>query len=171
MIVIVMGVAGSGKTTVGRALAQRLGWAYHDGDDYHPAANVAKMRAGTPLDDDDRQPWLAALNALARRSEAANESIVIACSALKAQYRTWLAANLADFRFVYLRGSRELIGQRLAARSGHFMPPGLLDSQFAALEEPVEAIVIDVDRAPEELVAIIAAAVRARPAHPDRAGA
>ncbi len=156
MIVVVMGVTGAGKTTVGLPLARALGCEFLDADDYHPAANVAKMRAGEPLTDDDRQPWLDALNHVLR--ERAARGVVLACSALKASYRDRLLAGLPGARVVYLRGTKALIAARLAARRGHYMDPRLLDSQFAALEEPAEAIVADVDDAPEAIVA----AVRAR---------
>jgi gluconokinase len=151
MIVVLMGVAGAGKTTVGRLLAAALGCEFVDADDFHPPENVAKMRAGEPLTDDDRWPWLARLNAaLCGRADA-----VVACSALKESYRRALMNGLADARLVYLRGARALIAPRLAARGGHFMNPALLDSQFAALEEPRNALVVDVDAAPEALVRTI----------------
>ncbi len=153
--VIVMGVSGAGKTTIGGLLAERLGWRFHDGDDYHPPANVAKMRAGVPLTDTDRQPWLDRLNALARATTGAGASVVIGCSALKSRYRTWLAADVPSMHFVHLSGSRALIGARLASRTGHFMPPGLLDSQFAALEAPEDAIVVDIDASPAQIVEAI----------------
>ena len=141
MVVVVMGVTGAGKTTVGRLLARELGCDCLDADDYHPAANVAKMRAGEPLTDDDRAPWLARL--------------VLACSALKASYRDRLVAGLPGSRIVYLRGTKALIAARLEARRGHYMNPALLDSQFAALEEPGGAIVADVGPAPEAIAAAI----------------
>jgi gluconokinase len=157
VIVVVMGVTGAGKTTVGRRVAADLGAAYLDADDFHPSANVEKMRAGTPLTDHDRSPWLARLNAALRERAARGESVVLACSALKAAYRDALLRDVPESRLVYLRGSRETIAARLAGRRGHYMNPGLLDSQFAALEEPPEAIVVDVDAEP----ATVAAAVRA----------
>jgi gluconokinase len=157
MIVVVMGVAGAGKTTVGRLLAGELGAAFLDADDFHPRANVAKMRAGTPLDDADRWPWLERLNAALRERTGRGERVVLACSALKAGYRDRLLAGLPGAQLVYLRGSRELIAARLAARRGHYMDPRLLDSQFAALEEPRAAIVVDVAAEP----AAVARAVRA----------
>ena len=155
MIVIVMGVTGVGKTTIGRLLARELGCDFFDADYYHPAANVAKMRSGVPLTDDDRLPWLMRLNALLRQHVAAGKCAVLGCSALKQQYREHLAAGLADLRLVYLRGAKPLIASRLAARSGHFMNPALLYSQFAALEEPSDAIVADIDTSAEALVAAI----------------
>ncbi len=157
--VVIMGVAGAGKTTIGELLAARLGWTFHDADGFHPPANVAKMRAGAPLTDGDREPWLARLNALARTEIAAKRNIILGCSALKARYREQLAAGIDSMRFVYLRGPMNLIAQRLADRRGHFMPPGLLESQFAVLEEPEDAIVVSIDRLPEEIMAEIVAAI------------
>lgn len=133
---IVMGVSGSGKSTVGEALAQRLGWRYEDADAYHPKANVAKMSAGQPLTDDDRWPWLKEIAAEIDRVIARGGHIVFGCSALKRAYRDVLVYGRDDIRIVFLDGSRELIGGRMAARKNHFMPPGLLDSQFATLERP-----------------------------------
>jgi len=158
VIVVVMGVTGVGKTTVGRLLAGELGAAFLDADDYHPAANVAKMRAGEPLTDDDRRPWLARLNEVLLEYAARHASVVLACSALKQRYREQLLARVPDGRLVYLRGTKATIAARLAARRGHYMNPALLDSQFAALEEPANAIVADAGDAPEA----IAAAIRAR---------
>ena len=140
MIVVIMGVSGSGKTTIGKLLAVRLGCEFLDGDDFHPSKNVAKMAAGTPLTDADRKPWLEALNGkLAERRNA-----VLACSALKESYRRLLSQGLADCRFVHLRGSLELIRSRLADRQHLYMPASLLESQFAALEPPRDAIDIEV---------------------------
>jgi gluconokinase len=147
MFVIVMGVSGSGKTTVGAALAQRMDCPFYDGDDYHPAANVAKMAAGVPLDDDDRGGWLAALADVIRTGLRGGESGVIACSALKERYRAQLRAAATDpaqVRFVYLRGSYDTIRARMESRAGHYMKPGMLRSQFDALEEPSDAITVDV---------------------------
>lgn len=155
MIVIVMGVTGAGKTTVGRLLATGLGAEFLDADDYHPPANVAKMKAGTPLDDADRAPWLARLNAILSERERAGRSVVMACSALKAAYRTALVAGLADARVVHLHGSRALLAVRLAARRGHYMNPALLDSQLATLQTPGDAIVMDIARSPAEMVRAI----------------
>lgn len=151
MIIVLMGVSGSGKTTVGRLLAQRLGWSFLDADDYHPAANVEKMRSGTPLTDEDRWPWLDRLNALLREQQADGRDAVLGCSALKQKYRDRLAANLDTVRWVHLKGSFELIESRLKARHGHYMPTTLLRSQFAALEEPGEAVVADISPCPEEI--------------------
>jgi gluconokinase len=133
---IVMGVSGSGKSTIAEALAARLGWSFEDGDRFHPASNVAKMSAGQPLTDDDRWPWLRAIADEIDRVIAAGGHIVVACSALKRTYRDVLVHGRHDIRIVYLDGSRALVAERLAARKGHFMPPGLLDSQFATLQAP-----------------------------------
>ena len=159
MIALVMGVSGSGKTTVGRALAQELGWRFNDADDLHPKANVAKMARGEPLTDDDRWPWIDRSVAEMRRLNATGESAVIACSALKASYRKRLAAG-GDVRIVYLKGDAATIEPRLARRSGHFMPASLLPSQFATLEEPADAIVVDIRQPIETQVAAIARALR-----------
>ncbi|MGC4072766.1 MAG: gluconokinase [Nibricoccus sp.] len=156
MIVLLMGVAGSGKTTIGRLLASQLGWAFYDADDFHPPANVAKMAAGTPLTDADRAPWLNVLRERIATSLASGENAVIACSALKAAYRQILQPDPAEpIRLVYLRGSPELLASRLAARSGHFMKPSMLASQLATLEEPAGALVADIARPPENLAAFI----------------
>ena len=133
---IVMGVSGSGKSTVGEQLAKVLGWRYEDGDAFHPASNVAKMKAGHPLTDDDRWPWLQAIADEIDRVCGAREHVVIACSALKRAYRDVLRHGREDVRFVFLNGTQELIASRLAARQGHFMPPELLASQFKTLEPP-----------------------------------
>lgn len=138
-----MGVCGCGKTTVGRALAVSLGWPYHDADDFHPAANVAKMRAGEPLTDADRWPWLDRIVAEARATLSRGEHAVIACSALKQAYRERLQ-RAGDLRFVYLKGDQDLIARRLAERRDHYMPPSLLPSQLAALEEPADALEVDI---------------------------
>jgi len=140
MIVVLMGVSGSGKTTIGEALAQRLGWRLIEGDDYHPAANVAKMAAGIPLEDADRWPWLDALNQRLRGERNA----IVTCSALKESYRRRLLAGIADARIVYLHAPKALIAARVAGRKHKFMPASLLDSQFATLEPPENAIAIDV---------------------------
>lgn len=157
MRVVVMGVTGCGKTTVGRLVAQRLGAQFVDADDFHPPANVAKMRAGIPLDDADRRPWLDALNARLREAAARGESLVLACSALKAAYRERLREGIPGLRFVHLEGARDLIAARLAARSGHYMNPALLDSQFATLERPGDALSIDIGPPPEELARAVCA--------------
>ena len=156
MIVLVMGVSGAGKTAIGERLAQRLGFRFIDADDHHPAANVAKMAAGIPLDDADRQPWLEKLNALLRDERSA----VLACSALKEKYRNILAEGVRDFRVVHLKGTYEVIHARLAARRHRYMPASLLDSQFAALEAPAGAIEVDVRGSVEDCVERIAGALR-----------
>lgn len=133
---IVMGVSGAGKSTVGEALAARLGWRYEDGDAFHPESNVAKMHAGHPLTDEDRWPWLRAIAAEIDRVCQSGGHVVIACSALRRAYRDVLAHGRRDVRLVYLDGAEPLIEDRLSHRKGHFMPPGLLASQFATLEPP-----------------------------------
>ena len=155
MIVIVMGVSGAGKSTVGALLAAALGAAFIDGDDAHPKANIEKMRAGAPLDDADRLPWLRDLARTIDASRAEGADVVLACSALKARYRDVLAAGRTDVHFVHLTGDEALLRRRLEDRAGHFMPAGLLASQFADLEEPSEAIVVDAAQAPEEIVAAV----------------
>jgi carbohydrate kinase (thermoresistant glucokinase family) len=148
VIVVLMGVSGSGKSTIGEPLAARLGLPFLDADEFHPPANVAKMAAGTPLTDADRWPWLALLNAKLREQKSA----LLACSALKESYRRALAQGLADCRFVHLRGSLELIRARLAERRHRYMPASLLESQFATLEPPRDAIEVDVGRSVAECV-------------------
>lgn len=154
MIIVLMGVCGSGKTTIGAQLAVRLGCGFSDADDFHPKANVEKMRAGFPLTDDDRWPWLAALRAAIEGWLAAGEDHVVACSALREAYRQTLSPQ-GDVRFVYLKGSPELIGSRLRARQGHYMNPDLLDSQLSTLEEPRDALEVDVSGSPSAIVAEI----------------
>ena len=151
MIVVLMGVSGSGKTTIGTILAEHAGAAFTDADDYHPLANKQKMAAGQPLNDEDRQPWLEELNRLLQAWLAAGKSGVLACSALKAKYRDTLAAAMPPgaVHFVMLDGSRELIAQRLAAREHEYMNPKLLDSQLKTLEPPTDAFTIVNDLAPE----------------------
>ena len=156
MIVIVMGVSGCGKSTIGQLLADRLGYPFLDADEFHPSANVAKMAAGTPLTDDDRRPWLELLNGKLR----AQKNAVLACSALKESYRQILSRGLADCRFVHLSGSIELIRARLAERKHRYMPASLLDSQFAALEAPAGAVVVDIARPPARCVEDAVGALR-----------
>lgn len=155
--IVVMGVSGCGKTTVGQALAQTLGWQFIDGDDHHPPANVAKMRAGIPLDDDDRAPWLDRLNAVIRQAHEQDRSVVLACSALRQRYRDRLAHSVPSLAFVFLSGSEALIAERLAARRHRYMPPTLLRSQFDALEPPLAAITVDIGAPVDALVAQIVA--------------
>ena len=153
MIVLVMGVAGVGKTTIGEALATALGARFIDADDYHPPENVAKMKAGVPLQDVDRWPWLQKLNSILKDEQKA----VLACSALKAVYRQQLAEGIRDFRTVYLHGTPALIRERMKTRQHRYMPAALLDSQLATLEPPADAIDIDVAAPLEESVAAIVA--------------
>jgi gluconokinase len=149
MVIVLMGVSGSGKTTVGKALAGQLGWTFLDADDFHPAANVEKMRRGTPLTDEDRRPWLAALRERIDAACERGEDVVLACSALKHSYQEYLEKHEPELvRYVHLRGSEELIRRRLAARKGHFMNPKLLHSQFEALERPVAPDDVEVDITP-----------------------
>ena len=156
MIVVIMGVTGSGKSTVGVLLARRLGWAFADADDFHPVANIAKMTRGEPLDDADRGPWLAALRARIDVWLAEGRSAVLACSALKRAYREELLVSDA-VKLVYLRGELLLIAERVAERQGHFAKGGLLAGQYRDLEEPDNAVTVDARKDPEELVAEICA--------------
>jgi len=154
-ILIVMGVSGSGKSTVGALLAGRLGWALVEGDDLHPQANIDKMAHGIPLDDTDRAPWLAAIGARMDAWRAEGSRGVLTCSALKRAYRDTLAGGRPEACFIYLQGDKAVIAERLARRLGHFMPPALLDSQFAALEEPGEdepVLTVPIGPSPKQLV-------------------
>jgi gluconokinase len=148
-----MGVSGSGKTTVAKLFAEKTGAIFYEGDDFHPPENIAKMRQGIPLTDDDRESWLHALREVIIRSLAKNELAAITCSALKAKYREQLQGGDARVRFVYLTGPRELIEERLKNRRGHFMPAALLDSQLATLEPPANALTFSIEKSPEEIVA------------------
>jgi gluconokinase len=157
-VIVIMGVAGSGKTTVGRALADALGWAFVDADDFHPPASRAKMAAGLGLDEPDRAPWLAALRAEIERRQAAGKPTVLACSALRAAYREALAAGDPHVRFVHLVAPPEVLAARLAAREGHFAGRALLESQLETLEAPGEEVAtLDATRAVPELVGEIRA--------------
>jgi gluconokinase len=159
-VIIVMGVSGAGKSTIAAILAMRLGWTYEDGDWFHPPGNVEKMHSGEPLTDEDRWPWLRAIAEFIRRTQSAGQHAVIACSALKRAYRNVLIVDRRAVRLVYLKGDRDLIARRMALRHGHFMSPSLLESQFAALEEPNEeedAIVVSIEARPREIVELIIA--------------
>lgn len=154
-IIVVMGPAGAGKTTIGTLLAKSLGWQYLEADDFHSPANVEKMRHGIPLTDADRAPWLTSMRDALREALARGEHVVLACSALKGQYRSALVppnANGDQVRFVYLRASAALLHERLAHRVGHFAGPELVDSQLKTLEEPSDAIWVDAARSPAEIV-------------------
>jgi gluconokinase len=163
-VVIVMGVSGSGKSTIGSLLAGRLQWEFEDGDWFHPAANVEKMHKGVALTDEDRGPWLDSIAAWIDRARGEGRHGVIACSVLKRRYRDVLIGDRADLRLVYLRGSEALIARRIATRHEHFMPPSLLHSQFVALEEPgpdEHPITISIEPRPSEIVAQILSVLQA----------
>jgi gluconokinase len=164
---VVMGVSGSGKSTIGDKLAERLGWVYEDGDKFHPASNVAKMSAGLPLTDEDRWPWLQAIAHEIDRVCKAGDHVVIACSALKRAYRDILVHGRSDVRIIYLKGTQELIASRLALRKHHFMPPGLLASQFRTLEPPDASenpVTVSIDASVEAIVDDIVRQLRLSPA-------
>lgn len=152
MIMVVTGVSGSGKSTIGRLLALKLKWSFYEGDDFHPPENVEKMRDGIPLRDEDRLPWLMSLQKLILDLRARNESAVIACSALTERYRDLLREADEGLVFVYLKGEYNQIRQRILQRSSHYMPVDLLASQFAILEEPKNAINIEINQKPDEIV-------------------
>lgn len=158
---VIMGVSGSGKTTIGPQLARALDVPFIDGDDLHPPANVERMAAGIPLTDEDRRPWLLAIAARLRESQRAARGLVVACSALKRRYRDLLRnAGAAEVRFVYLRGNRTILAERMTHRRGHFMPTALLESQLATLEEPAtdeDAWVCDIGATPDAIVAELVA--------------
>jgi gluconokinase len=164
VVVLLMGVSGAGKTTIGQLLASELGWDFVDADDYHPPENVEKMRNGIPLTDDDRAPWLETLRTLIADWIAAGKNTVLACSALKQAYRERLRVS-SEVQVVYLKGTPQVLRQRLHSRRGHFMTERMLDSQLAALEAPVDAVAVDADRSPAEIVTEI----RARLALPEQA--
>jgi gluconokinase len=163
VVLVIMGVSGSGKSTIAALLARELGWPCRDADEFHPAANVAKMRSGTPLTDDDRWPWLKAIAAWIDEQRAAHEPGIVTCSALKRSYRDVLIGARDDVRLIYLKGDEALIAQRLAKRNHHFMPAALLRSQFETLEEPgpdEHPIVVSIAPSPEAIAAEILAALR-----------
>ncbi|MFT7137785.1 MAG: carbohydrate kinase (thermoresistant glucokinase family) [Candidatus Azotimanducaceae bacterium] len=151
MIVVVWGVSGCGKSTVGKQLADKLGWIFHDADDFHPVANVEKMRQGIPLQDDDRYPWFAQLAELLRNVNDQNHNAVLACSALKQDYRDRLGINHEDIRAVHLSGSQDLIRTRLIKRNHEFMSNSLIQSQFAVLEPSAQCLSLDIAASPQDL--------------------
>lgn len=151
-ILIIMGVSGTGKSTIGKSLSQKLGWPYFEGDDFHPEENVKKMREGFPLNDDDREPWLQILRELILKQIKEKQSAIFSSSALKEKYRRTLAGENKEIHFVYLAGSYELIMGRLQQRDHEYMPSTLLTSQFEALEEPQQAIKISIDQQVEEII-------------------
>src|SRR5438128_10143796 len=161
MVLVLMGVVGSGKTTVGKLLAHELGWKFADADDFHPRANVDKIRRGIPLDDCDRVPWLSALHDAIEQWNESQQNVVLACSALKQSYRNKLRAR--SVHFVYLNGSQQLIASRLRSPQGHFASESILASQFADLEEPADAITVGVDQTPEAIAAKIRAQLKPPP--------
>src|SRR5437667_1707949 len=159
MVIVLVGVAGSGKTSVGLALAAQLGWGFRDADEFHPLANVEKMSRGIPLTDRDRQPWLAAIRASIDETLARGGHTVVACSALKERYRQIIVSDPARVKLVHLTGDRALIAERMRARQGHFMKPGMLSSQFSDLEPPRDALAVDIAPPPEVIAAQIRAAL------------
>jgi gluconokinase len=158
MVLVLMGVVGSGKTTVGKLLAQKLGWKFVDADDFHPPANIEKIHRGIPLDNQDRTPWLSALHKAIQQWNESQQNVVLACSALKQSYRNEL--RVGPVQFVYLKGSHELIISRLCSRQGHFASKSILASQFADLEEPDDALTVAVDQTPEAIAAEIRAQLK-----------
>jgi gluconokinase len=160
MVIVLMGVSGSGKTTIGRALAKSLRWGFSDADDFHSAANVEKMKNGIPLTDEDREPWLRSIKAAIEQWNRDEPGHVLACSALKGRYREILGRDDPEVKFVYLQGSFDLISQRLKERKGHFFNPALLRSQFEALESPKDVLVVDISKDPQEVVSAILEQVR-----------
>ena len=156
MVILLMGTTGAGKTTVGKLLAAQIGWIFLDADDFHPQANIEKMKHGIPLTDADRLPWLERIHAELRRLSAAGKNVVLACSALKQSYRDQLSAGL-EMNIVYLRGSYEEMRRHIERRHGHFAGESILAGQFADLQEPKDALVLDVSRTPDELAADVMA--------------
>jgi carbohydrate kinase (thermoresistant glucokinase family) len=161
MIIVIMGVAGSGKTTVGKLLAEKLSWPFFEGDDFHPKSNVAKMSRGIPLTDEDRAGWLGSIAEQIKSLEKEGRSGVVACSALRDSYRKILANAGKDVCFVHLKGDYRSIKERLESRKGHFMKPQMLQSQFDTLEEPKDSLVIDINNSPEKIIEIIIKTIRA----------
>jgi gluconokinase len=171
-ILVVMGVSGSGKSTIGTQLAMQLGWTFEDGDWFHPARNIDKMHAGIPLTDEDRAPWLISIADFIDQARLAGARAVIACSALKRRYRAVIIGNRPDVRLIYLKGDIELIARRIATRHEHFMPRSLLQSQFDALEEPgaeENPIVVSIEPRPREIVAEVIADLKEQIPQPDAA--
>ena len=152
MLIIITGVSGVGKTTIGKLLSENMGWTFYEGDDYHTDVNLAKMRNGTPLTDDDRSPWLDALRTKISEIVLHEKDAVLSCSALKESYRMRLGSGLKDIVFVYLRGDYQLVRNRISARVGHFMSADLLVSQYSDLEEPQNGIIVDAALEPMEII-------------------
>ncbi len=155
MVILLMGVCGSGKTLIGQRLAAALGWTFYDADDFHSPQNVQKMRSGVPLTEEDRGPWLATLAGMIRGAIEEKRDIVMGCSALTVRSRAILGTDLPQVRVVHLKGDRELIRQRMEHRTGHYMPPGLLDTQFETLQEDPAAVAVDVSLPPDAIIAAI----------------
>lgn len=155
MIIVITGVAGVGKTTVGALLAQKLSWQFIDADDFHPESNISKMRQGIPLTDEDREEWLKNISAELSKKEKEVINVVLACSALKESYRKKIISVSKNILWVFLEGSFELISKRLINRTNHFMPPGLLQSQFDILEVPTNALIIDSSLSPDQIISVI----------------
>ncbi|MHB1688346.1 MAG: gluconokinase [Ignavibacteriaceae bacterium] len=150
MVLIIMGVSGSGKTTIGKLLSDKLGWRFYEGDEYHPKENIEKMKNGISLNDEDRKPWLMKLRSIIEESISKKNNIIISCSALKESYRKILQVN-NEVNFVYLKGSFEMVEKRMKEREDHFMKPGMLQSQFDALDEPKNAIIVDIENSSEKI--------------------